>query len=575
MTGPVTRSASRPATRGAGTGTRTIRLGTRGSALALVQAGIVERALRERGHDVVLITLVTEGDIRAPDTAWGEGAFVGALEQALSAGEIDAAVHSAKDVPTAVQPGLRIAAYLPREDPGDVLVRPAGSPLGGLDDLATGSRVGTDSPRRSAFLRAIRPDLGVRPLHGNVDTRLRRLDDGDADVLVLAAAGLRRLGREDRISARLDPARVPPAPGQGALAVQARDDVALLSVLAELDHPPTRSAVEAERALLAAAGGGCRAPLGALATVRGDHFELDAGFATADGSIAVFAHADDDAQRTSELVDRVLAGLAEEATRRALEAPRPRVISTRPADRWAAGALALVDRGFAPLNVPAIETAIVSDAGLGEAAAAIERFDWIVVTSATGVRALAGAARAAGGSLETLPGGLRWAAVGEATARALEREGIREVDLPSRQAADALAETLPVVTGARVLLALGDMAGDRLERRLAARGARVTQVTAYRTIEAPPSSLPALVAALAERPAAWIASSPSSVRGLLTLARAVDATTALRRVPLVAIGPTTAQAAADLGLRVAAIAPEPDPGSVADTVAALVGLEVP
>ena len=171
--------------------TSPVRLGTRRSALALVQAGIVASALGDRGHDVELVPIVTEGDVRAADTPWGEGAFVGALERALLDGSIDVAVHSAKDVPTDERPELAIGAYLPREDPVDVLVGPAGTALDGPDALPAGATVGTDSPRRTAFLRARRPDLVFRPLDGNVDTRLRRLDEGQADVLVLAAAGLR------------------------------------------------------------------------------------------------------------------------------------------------------------------------------------------------------------------------------------------------------------------------------------------------------------------------------------------------------------------------------------------------
>ncbi|MDQ3937729.1 MAG: hydroxymethylbilane synthase, partial [Chloroflexota bacterium] len=186
---------------------RTIRIGTRGSALALAQAQLVADAVAASGWRHELVIVETEGDRRAPDTAWGEGAFVKSIEQALLEGRADIAVHSAKDVPTDEQPSLAICAYLRREDPRDALVVAGAGAVGGatLDSLPPASVVGTDSPRRTGFLRAHRPDLTVRPLHGNVDTRLRRLDAGEVDALVLAVAGLIRLGRQDRIGERIPP----------------------------------------------------------------------------------------------------------------------------------------------------------------------------------------------------------------------------------------------------------------------------------------------------------------------------------------------------------------------------------
>lgn len=261
--------------------TRRLRLGTRGSQLARTQSRIVAELLHARGVDVDLVPIVTAGDVRAPDTAWGEGAFVGALESALRDGSIDLAVHSAKDMPIDPETDLVTAAYPGRGDPRDALVATG---FTSLDALPAGSSIGTDSPRRAGFIRAERPDVRVLPLHGNVDTRLRRLDDGEVDALVLAVAGLERLGRGDRIAAILPPDVVPPAPGQGALAVQVRrDDAGLRSLLAEIDDRPTRLAVSVERAVLDAFGGGCRAPLGALAVVDDRRLRLVAGAVTPGG----------------------------------------------------------------------------------------------------------------------------------------------------------------------------------------------------------------------------------------------------------------------------------------------------
>jgi hydroxymethylbilane synthase len=261
----------------------TVRLGTRGSQLALVQAGLVADLLRRAGQEVDIVRIVTEGDLRPVDLSPGVGVFVAAIARALVAGEIDLAVHSAKDLPLEEEPELVIGAYPGRADPRDALV--GRDPRATLDSLPKGTVVGTDSPRRAGFLRAARPDLRVVPLHGNVDTRLRRLDEGEVGALVLAAAGLDRLGRSERIGQRLDPRLVTPAPTQGALALQARrHDVALLGVLQGFDDPAIRVAVETERVVLEATGGTCRAPVGSLAAVTDGRISLLVGGVNSDGS---------------------------------------------------------------------------------------------------------------------------------------------------------------------------------------------------------------------------------------------------------------------------------------------------
>jgi hydroxymethylbilane synthase len=286
-----------------------VRLGTRGSQLALVQTESVARRLRGSGHEVEIVRIVTEGDVRPIDTMPGEGIFVAAIASALIRGEIDVAVHSAKDLPLVEESELVIAAYPERADPRDALVTQSGRQS--IASLALDARVGTDSPRRAGFIRAARRDLRIAPLHGNVDTRLRRLDAGEVDALVIAAAGLDRLGRGDRIDQRIDAEVVPPAPAQGALAVQARrSDTELLEILAAFDQPEVRLAVEAERSVLSATGGTCRAPIGALASIDGDTFKLLVGGVNSDGSdlqVESFAGRRSDAMAIAEAAGRMLA----------------------------------------------------------------------------------------------------------------------------------------------------------------------------------------------------------------------------------------------------------------------------
>jgi len=256
-------------------------VGSRGSALALAQTRIVTSAL---GGDIEVKVVKTAGDRSSrPIRELEDGAFVAAIERALRRGEIDLAVHSLKDLPTRPNPDLVVAAIPPREDPRDVLVTRSRR---GLKGLAAGAVVGTSSPRRAALLRAHRPDAVAREIRGNVDTRLRKVQDGEYDGVILAMAGLRRLGIAVSDEEALDPHDFPPAPGQGALAVQVRADHTTLRarVSRALDDPDTRRAVAAERALLALLGASCELALGALGRVDGSEIVLEAALA-ADGNV--------------------------------------------------------------------------------------------------------------------------------------------------------------------------------------------------------------------------------------------------------------------------------------------------
>ena len=252
-----------------------ITIGTRGSALALVQARLVSERL---GPDVEIRVLRTAGDTSdRPIRELGDGVFVTVIEDALRAGDIDLAVHSLKDLPTEEPADLLIAAVPEREDPRDVLVTRSRRGLAGLPH---GAVVGTSSPRRAAFLRALRPDAACREIRGNVDTRLRKVRSSEYDAAVVAAAGLRRLGIAFDEHEAIPVELCPPAPGQGALAVQIRaDDDELRARVAALDDPATRIAVTAERALLRLMGASCEIALGAIGRSENDDVVLDAALA--------------------------------------------------------------------------------------------------------------------------------------------------------------------------------------------------------------------------------------------------------------------------------------------------------
>jgi hydroxymethylbilane synthase len=255
-----------------------VRIATRGSELALRQARIVQAALARDRVPAELVTFTTVGDRRLdePLRAIGaKGLFTQELEAALLAGEVDCCVHSLKDLPTVLAAGTDVVALLPREDPRDALVTGPGVAARTLAELPRGARVGTSSLRRRAQLLALRPDLDVRELRGNVPTRLRKVDAGEVDAAILAAAGLHRLDAAARVDAYLDAPDWLPAAGQGAIAVQVRtDDAPMRALLARLDHAPTAVATRAERAFLAALEGGCQVPIGALAVAHGGGLTL-------------------------------------------------------------------------------------------------------------------------------------------------------------------------------------------------------------------------------------------------------------------------------------------------------------
>ncbi len=268
--------------------TRTLTIGSRGSQLALWQARHIAARLETRGVSTSVQIIKTTGDHLQTASlmqAGGKGLFTKEIEEALLDGAIDLAVHSLKDLPTEMPAGLAIAAIPEREDPRDALVGAR------LDELKQGACVGTSSGRRAAQLRVLRPDLNIEAIRGNVDTRIRKLKQGQYDAIMLAAAGLSRLGLKEEIAEIFSPQQICPAPGQGALALETRERDAAFDICAELNHEAANLAVVSERAVLAALGGGCQLPMGAFAELRGDSLAVIAIVLSQDGARHVRANA--------------------------------------------------------------------------------------------------------------------------------------------------------------------------------------------------------------------------------------------------------------------------------------------
>jgi hydroxymethylbilane synthase len=262
-----------------------LRIGSRGSQLARWQANHIAELLRGRGHEVEIEIIQTTGD-KITDVALAmvgtKGMFTKEIEEALAAGRVDLAVHSLKDLPTELLPGFEIATVTERQDARDAF---CSLNFTRIEDLPQGARVGTSSLRRQAQLKALRPDLDIHPLRGNVDTRLRKLNQGEYDAIILALAGLNRLGRAESIKQVIPVEVMCPAAGQGALAIEIRDgDAVTLEHLAFLNDSATRAAITCERALLSRMGGGCQVPIGAFAEMRGGKLHLESVVADPDGS---------------------------------------------------------------------------------------------------------------------------------------------------------------------------------------------------------------------------------------------------------------------------------------------------
>ena len=300
-------------------------IGTRGSQLARWQANWARARLEQfhPGLEVELKIISTRGDreqaLSLPKLGQlGKGLFTKELEDEMLAGTIDIAVHSLKDLPTEMTPGLHIPAISEREDVRDALVARSG--IGSLDALPPGALIGTSSLRRQAQIRAFKPDARMEPVRGNVDTRVRKVQDGGFDAVVLASAGLRRLGYEERITQYIDPDLILPAVGQGALAIETRaDDVEIHKLAESLNHEPTARACRAERAMLLGLGGGCLVPIAALALVSGNELRITGLVASPDGSEMIRESEEGDANEPEVVGSSLARALLERGAARLLE----------------------------------------------------------------------------------------------------------------------------------------------------------------------------------------------------------------------------------------------------------------
>jgi len=537
-----------------------LRIGTRGSELARRQAAIVgealQRAFPETTYEIRVIQ--TEGDARPSiDLSHfeGQGVFVRRIEAALLAGEVDLAVHSFKDMPSAPTAGLTVEAFLRRDDARDALVSRDSVPLAALP---SGSVVGTGSPRRRALLQDARPDLNVRGIRGNVDTRLRHAHEGDFDAVVLATAGLRRLGREEDIAELLDPDTFIPAVGQGILAVQVRaGDERMAELIRPLDDPATRACALAERAVALAVTAGCQTPLGAYAQIVDGVLQLSACLAAGpDGRLARARGRGDpiDAEAIGTRVgSELLGGRPPGSSNASGPLAGRKVLVTRPAGQAPRLLDALRAEGAEAIEVPVI--AIEPPPSYEEMDAAIRRrgYAWVVFTSANGVRFFHDRLKALGESAGWFSG-TRVAAIGPETARALQAIGLAADLVPDEYVAEALvaclADSAPL-RGQRVLLPRADIARDALSAGLINEGALVDTVVAYRTVAAPASADVTRQIESGFVDAVTFTSS-STVRAFLQMLG--GATDVLRGITLACIGPITAQTLRDAGLEPSVVA---------------------
>ncbi len=570
--------ASPPAGHPVSSHQRPVRIGTRGSALALAQADLVGHLVTALGHATERVIIRTQGDadrISPLSQIGGQGVFTSALQDALLRDEIDVAVHSAKDLPSAEAEGLTLAAFLSRQDPRDVLISKSGA---GLANLPAGATVGTSSRRRIAQLRSARADIAIVDLRGNIDSRIRRATEGDLDAVILAAAGLHRLGWEDRITEYLSLDRFVPAPSQAALAIEIRaDDAAVAGIVAGLDEPAVSRCVRIERAFLRILGAGCTMPVAAHADLIDGRVRLRAMIAAEDLTAARWATVTLDTGEEERHAAEVALDLTEPDVSDDWVAPSgvpvgatvtPAILVTRPVDQAEGLADALRAAGYEPVIAPMLRVGPGDGPAIEKALERLRdgRFDWVVFSSANAVNALAERDAELSRRLTGASSGerVRVAAVGPRTAARLREIGITPDLVADQSDAAGLVASMTTerMEGRRVWLPQGNLARPDLAEGLAGLGAEVETTVVYSVT--PPDTIDEDVRRrlVGGGIAALTFASPSAADHLLDLLRADRGR--LADIPAVCIGQTTATRVRELGLTVAAVATEAsDAGMIA------------
>ena len=559
--------------------TQTLRLGTRGSRLALTQANLVAEQIRRKRPDLHVETIIIEttGD-KILDSSLsrigGKGLFTKEIEHALLDGRIDVAVHSLKDLPTQQPEGLALGAVSRREPPGDLLL--AAKPVD-WKTLGPGDTIGTSSLRRRAQILAMNPHVQITELRGNVPTRIRKMLDGQYTAILLAAAGVRRLGESAPFMADIPFEEMLPAPGQGAIGLQIREgDDETRDALASIHHAETAACTAAERTLLQSLGGGCQIPLGALAELGdGGTMRLRGRVISQDGTRAcegeVNGLAADAIRLGTELADKLKAEGAEEilaevelldaeagydnAVRR-VEAMRQlplgdkTVIVTRDEDTDGPLSNALRDLGAHPLCLPLVQHLPPDDsAPLREGLAAADDFDWLVLTSPRAVEAIAAELEKAGRNLGDIAAPI--ACVGKGTARAVTTAGADVALVATDARAEGLLDAFREkhdVKGAKVLYPRADRARSTLADGLRELGATVVDPIAYRTVSAKQAG-PVVEALRARRAQAILFCSASAVESLAEMVDREEFAALLDGVAVGSMGPVTTQAIERAGAR--------------------------
>lgn len=526
-------------------------IGTRGSQLSLVQTNLVKNMLQSllptTKIDIEIIH--TEGDRNmspVPLDTVGKGWFTKELDKALLAKKIDLAVHSLKDIPEELPPGLLIAAIPQREDAREALVSLRGKRL---DELKKGATIGTDSTRRKAQILHMRPDLQIVSLRGNVNRRLAKLDNKEYDGIFLAVAGLKRLGFEKRISQYFDEKEFIPSPGQGALAIVIRkDNTRLKNIVKKLNNPKTVAAVLAERQFSKIVGGGCKMPVGAYAKVSGNKIVIHGVIGSLDGKHVERQTIEGPASDAQKLGETLAKQLLEKCKPWYTNLAEKYVVLTRPAEQEDLFSEKLQQAGlkvfpFSTISVSKKALSAVSHKQLAD----ISSFDWIVFTSRHGITHLLEHLKKLKIDSNILHK-KKIAAVGPKTAEALQTHGISPAFIPTIYTTEKLGKHLPQVKTKKILLARSNIANPVLTEILKERGATVVNIPIYKTVlhKKPSKELGRLVES--NNVLCVCFTSPSTIDGFM---KSIPASMKelVVSLPILSIGPVTTAAAEKFGFQ--------------------------